>query len=67
VWRGRLDAATHEEAEHIESVVRHWLTGTAGFAYVGEVDWLGAPAGFDVSRWADILDTALRESVRFGR
>ena len=43
VWRSRVPASTHEEVEHIEAVVRHWLTGKAGFSYVGQVDWLAAP------------------------
>ena len=38
VWRGRLPETTHEEASHIESVVRRWLTWKAGFTYVGQVD-----------------------------
>jgi hypothetical protein len=59
--------STHEEVEHIESVVRHWLTGQAGFAYVGEVDWLATPDRFDPSGWGRVLDAALWESVRFGR
>lgn len=67
VWRGRLPETTHEEAEHIESVVRHWLTGKAGFSYVGQVDWLAPPAGFDVTSWADKLNQAVSESLSFGR
>lgn len=67
VWRGRLPETTHEEAEHIESVVRHWLTGNAGFAFVGQVDWLAPPAGFDVTSWADVLNQAVSESLSFGR
>lgn len=67
VWRGRLPETTHEEAEHIESVVRHWLTGSAGFSYVGQVDWLAPPAGFDTASWAAVLDEAVESAVRFGR
>ena len=67
VWRSVLTAVTHEEAEHIESVVRHWLTGVAGFSYVGEVDWLAAPETLDPSDWSVVLDLAVAESLRFGR
>lgn len=67
VWRGHLPRTTHEEAEHIESVVRHWLTGTAGFSYVGKVDWLAPPAGFDGALWAVVLNQAVSESLSFGR
>lgn len=67
VWRGRLPETTHEEAEHIEAVVRHWLTGKAAFSHVGLVDWLAPPAGFDVTSWADVLNQAVSESLSFGR
>jgi hypothetical protein len=67
VWRGCMSGTTHEEAEHIESVVRHWLTGNAGFSYVGQVDWLASPPAFDRADWEHVLDCALRESLRFGR
>lgn len=67
VWRGRLSETTHEEAEHLESVVRHWLTGKAGFSYVGQVDWLAPPLGFDPHSWAVVLDEAVASALRFGR
>lgn len=67
VWRGCMASTTHEEAEHIESVVRHWLTGAAGFSYVGQVDWLATPKGFGPADWDLVLTAALAESVRFGR
>lgn len=34
---------THEEAEHIESAVRWWLTRNRGCEFVGVVDWLRGP------------------------
>jgi hypothetical protein len=67
VWRGRVPESTHEEVEHIESVVRHWLTGQAGFSYVGQVDWLATPMDFDTSAWSTVLDDAVAAAIRFGR
>lgn len=67
VWRSRLPETTHEEAEHIEAVVRHRLTVKAAVSYVGLVDWLAPPAGSDVISWADVLNQAMSESLSFGR
>ena len=49
----------HEEVEHIESTARLWLTRARGFSFVGEVDWLSAPMGYDFAPMQADLDLSL--------
>jgi len=61
-----LHGVNHPEAEHIESVVRHWLCGGAGFAHSGLVDWLVVPDP-PPEDWQSLLDSAVRAATVFGR
>ena len=57
----------HEETEHIESAVRLWLTRACGFSFIGKVDWLRAPSDCPQNQWQNLLDTAVRASLDFGK
>lgn len=61
-----LKDVNHPEAEHLESVVRHWLCGKAGFRHNGKVDWLDAPVQ-PPPEWPRLLETAIDAARRFGR
>lgn len=55
-----LRGVTHQEAEHIESAVRHWMTTAHDFGHAGLVDWLTVP-GEPPSDWKALLDSAVVE------
>jgi hypothetical protein len=59
-----LSGVTHQEAEHIESVVRHWLCASSGFEHSGLVDWLNVPAP-PPADWQALLDRAVAASMAF--
>lgn len=61
-----LPGVNHPEAEHIESTVRHWLCGVAGFKHSGLVDWLTVPVP-SPDDWQGLLDWAVAVSISFGR
>lgn len=61
-----LRGVTHQEAEHIESVVRHWLCASSGFDHSGLVDWLNVPDP-PPEDWQALLDGAVAASLTFGR
>ena len=52
-----LKEVTHEEAEHIESAVRWWLTRNRECEFVGVVDWLRGPS-IDCD-WQTMLEDAV--------
>ena len=64
--RSVVPNVNHEEVEHIESTVRLWLTRARGFSFIGEVDWLSVPNGYDFAAAQANLDDAVRVAVSFG-
>lgn len=56
----------HEETEHIEATVRLWLTRSKGFSFIGFVDWLQTPDGYDFAQMQSDLDEAVRAATSFG-
>lgn len=54
----------HEEAEHIESAVRLWLTRCRGCEFVGVVDWIRGPS--TTCDWQAMLDDAVSAIMRIG-
>ena len=56
----------HEQTEHIEAAVRLWLTRAKGFSFIGFVDWLQAPNGYDFAHMQSDLDEAIQAATSFG-
>lgn len=61
-----LRDVNHPQAEHLESVVRHWLCGRAGFTHNGRVDWLDTPVP-QPTDWSRLLEEAVDAARSFGR
>lgn len=64
--RSVVPNVNHEEVEHIESTARLWLTRARGFSFIGEVDWLSAPLGYDFAPMQADLDAAINAAVSLG-
>jgi hypothetical protein len=53
-----LAGVTHQEAERVESAVRHWLAAVYEFEHAGLVDWLILPESPPCD-WQALLDSAV--------
>lgn len=60
-----LPNVTHQEAEHLESIARHWIARQPGFDHAGSVDWLVAP-GDDNIEWQELLDSSVDAAMAVG-